>query len=103
MSRNSSNSSTIKRRRVVSRFVSVISIVVVLAMLLIALPTIPLREGWSLASVFGIVWAAFAVLIIGAHLHRLLRVDEETEARMRQVKAEKYRKLEQRILGSNSK
>lgn len=103
MSRNSSNSSTIKRRRVVSRFVSVISIVVVLAMLLIALPTIPLREGWSLASVFGIVWAAFAVLIIGAHLHRLLRVDEETEARMRQVKAEKYRKLERRILGSNSK
>lgn len=103
MNSNLSSSNPNKRRRAVGRLVSVISIVVVLAMLLIALPTIPLREGWSLASIFGIVWAAFAILIIGAHLHRLLRVNEETEARMRKVKAEKYRQLEQRILGSNSK
>ena len=92
-----------KRRRGVSRLVSVVSIIVVLTMLFIALPTIPIREGWSLASVFGLIWSAFALLIIGAHLYRLLRVDEATEARLRQVKAERYRAVEERIMGAESK
>lgn len=91
-----------KRRRGVSQLVSIGSIAIVLVMLFIALPTIPLREGWSLATVFGLVWAAFAILIIGAHLHRLLRVNESTEAKLRNVRAERYRAVERRLMGGNS-
>ncbi|MGZ9583242.1 hypothetical protein [Paenibacillus marinisediminis] len=98
----SANSGMNKRRRGVSRLVSVASIVVVLTMLFIALPTIPLREGISLASVFGLVWAAFAVLIIGAHLYRLLGVDEVTEEKLRRVKAERYRMMEKQVMGGDS-
>lgn len=90
-----------KTSRKKSQAVSVISIVAVLAMLFIALPTIPLREGFSLASIFGVVWALFAVLIIGAHLYRLLKVDEDTEMRMKAIKKEKIRKLERRIMGDS--
>ncbi|SMG54244.1 hypothetical protein [Paenibacillus aquistagni] len=90
-----------KTSRKKSQAVSVISIVAVLAMLFIALPTIPLREGFSLASIFGVVWALFAVLIIGAHLYRLLKVDEDTEKRMKAIKKEKIRKLERRMMGDS--
>ncbi|WP_324253997.1 hypothetical protein [Paenibacillus sp. 1001270B_150601_E10] len=90
-----------KPSRKKSQAVSVISIAAVLIMLFIALPTIPLREGFSLAAIFGAVWAVFAVLIIGAHLYRLLKVDEDTENRMKQIKKERMRNIEQRIMGDS--
>ncbi|MCG7405843.1 hypothetical protein MH117_00295 [Paenibacillus sp. ACRRX] len=91
---------TKKYSRTQSRAISVISITAVLVMLFIALPTIPLNEGWSLAAVFGAVWALFAVLIIGAHLYRLLRVDEEVERKLRQVRTQRYKQIERRIMGN---
>ncbi|WP_261378190.1 hypothetical protein [Paenibacillus agilis] len=89
---------THRSRRSRGSWISVLSIAAVMIMLFIALPTIPFREGWSMAVVFGSIWSLFALLIVGAHLYRLLRVDEEKENRMRQVRAERYRQVEKRIV-----
>lgn len=75
----------------------VISIILVVAMLIYVLPTLSFKDGWTAASTFGVVWIAFALLIVASHLHRLLRVDEETEQRLQKIKREKYRRLEERL------
>ncbi|MBG9737061.1 hypothetical protein M5X06_26530 [Paenibacillus alvei] len=77
----------------------VISIILVVAMLIYVLPTLNFKEGWTPSSTFGVVWIAFALLIVAAHLHRLLRVDEEMEQRLRKIKREKYIRLEARLKG----
>lgn len=75
----------------------VLSIGAALAMLVIVLPTLSFQGGWTPALWFGIVWSAFALLIIAAHLHRLLRVDEETERDLQRIKQEKMRRWEERL------
>ncbi|MBN3522931.1 hypothetical protein [Paenibacillus apiarius] len=79
------------------RWKHAVYIALVLAMLLVVLPTISLKEGLTPAVWFGIVWSAFALLVISAHLHRLLRVDEETERRLKRIKQEKVRLWESRL------
>ncbi|MCM3337934.1 hypothetical protein M3650_04610 [Paenibacillus sp. MER TA 81-3] len=87
------NSASVGRRK----WKHVVYIAMVLAMLLVVLPTISLKEGLTPAVWFGIVWAAFALLVIAAHLHRLLRVDEETERRLKHIKREKVRRWKVRL------
>jgi hypothetical protein len=71
-----------------------------LVMLAIALPRINVGQGWTWESVFGLVWVAFALLVITAHLHGLLKVNKETRRqldRIRRAKAAVWqRKLQQR-------
>ncbi|HEY4389983.1 MAG TPA: hypothetical protein VGN02_01395 [Paenibacillus sp.] len=54
-------------------------LILALAMLVYAIPLIKFQPGGDLVSWFGIVWAAFALLVIGAHLHFLLGVNEEKQ------------------------
>ncbi|GIO68033.1 hypothetical protein NYE48_06910 [Paenibacillus sp. FSL M7-1455] len=66
-------------------------LIVALAMLVYALPLISFSGGWSWTSAFGVAWALFAFLVIGAHLHYLLGVDEEKQKTLDRIKAEKLR------------
>ncbi|MDU5143485.1 MAG: prominin family protein [Paenibacillus dendritiformis] len=75
----------------------VLSIGAALVMLVIVLPTLSFKAGWTPSFWFGIVWCAFALLIIAAHLHRLLGVDEETEQELKRIKQEKMRRWEERL------
>lgn len=57
-----------------------------LGMVIYAVPRLEMGQGASLPTVFGIIWVAFALLVIAAHLHQLLGVDEETKAELARVK-----------------
>jgi len=61
-----------------------------LGMLIYAVPRLTVGAGWTAANVFSIAWILFALVIVGAHLHAIMRVDEETEAQLERVK--KYRR-----------
>ncbi|WP_284646850.1 hypothetical protein [Paenibacillus silviterrae] len=49
-----------------------------LGMVIFAVPRLSLSDGLAPESVFGFVWLAMALLIVAAHLHELLGVEEET-------------------------
>jgi hypothetical protein len=48
-----------------------------LGMLLFALPRLEVGNGWTLPTIFGVIWIGLALLIIAAHLRVVLRVDNE--------------------------
>ncbi|MEI7024760.1 hypothetical protein [Paenibacillus sp. y28] len=71
----------------------VIYLLVALAMLAYAVPKLDLGQGAWIVTLFGIVWIGLALMVIAAHLHRLLGVDEETAKELTRVK--KMRRLRQ--------
>lgn len=68
----------------------VLYLIIALAMLLYALPHISFSQGSGWVSAFGIVWALFALMVIGAHLHFLLGVDEEKRRALQEIRQAKY-------------
>lgn len=74
-----------------SKWRHVVYLVLALAMLVYALPTISFHPGAGFVSLFGIVWSAFAFLVIGAHLHFLLGVNEEKQRALDAARRAKVR------------
>ncbi|MNH74987.1 hypothetical protein D3C87_398370 [compost metagenome] len=72
-----------------SKWKNIIYLLVALAMLIYALPLISFKPGAGLVSVFGMVWAAFTFLVIGAHLHFILGVDAEKQRALDQIRKAK--------------
>ncbi len=62
---------------------------ITLGMLIYAVPRLHVGEGWTLPSLFAVIWIGFALLIVAAHLHELLGVDEEERAELKRL--EHYR------------
>ncbi|WP_274364907.1 hypothetical protein [Paenibacillus thermotolerans] len=57
-----------------------------LGMLIYAVPRLYVGQGWTLPTLFSVVWIAFALLIVAAHLHAILRVDEQTDAQLQRIR-----------------
>ncbi|PZE21460.1 hypothetical protein [Paenibacillus xerothermodurans] len=70
-----------------------------LGMLFYAVPRLDMSGGFTLPAVFGIVWIAFALMNIAAHLHEILGVEEETKREMAKVKKMKKWQFEQMLQG----
>ncbi|WP_246313415.1 hypothetical protein [Paenibacillus foliorum] len=70
-----------------------------LGMLFYAVPRMDIRSGFTLPTIFGIVWVMFALVIIAAHLHEILGVDDETKRELAKVKHMKKWQLEQMLQG----
>lgn len=70
---------------------SIIYMSVALGLLIYAVPRLSIGHGFTLPTVFGIVWIGFALLVVAAHLHRILGVDEETKRELARVR--KYSRL----------
>ncbi|WP_325176659.1 hypothetical protein [Paenibacillus alkalitolerans] len=68
-----------------------------LGMLIYAVPRLYAGQGFTLPTIFSVTWIAFALIIIAAHLHSILRVDEETDAQLTRVKKFRRRQLAQAI------
>jgi hypothetical protein len=66
-----------------------------LGMLIYAVPQLQIGGGWSLSTVFSVAWICFALLIIAAHLHEILGVDEEARREIRRIKHMRRWQLEQ--------
>ncbi len=78
---------------------NVVYILVAAGMLVYALPLLELGGGFTLPTVFGIVWICFALMIIAAHLHHLLGVDEAERERLAQIKRVRKWQMQQLFLG----
>ncbi|MFC9707618.1 hypothetical protein ACFTRD_05590 [Paenibacillus sp. NPDC056933] len=76
----------------------VIYLLIALSMLIIALPRISFAGGMDWVTVFGIVWVLFSLLIVGAHLHFILGVDEEKKRALEAVRRAKLRQWEMKLL-----
>lgn len=70
-----------------------------LGMIVYALPQLKIGEGWTMPTIFGIVWIGFALLVIAAHLHRLLGVDEQMEKQFETIRRMRRQQIQHFILG----
>lgn len=71
-----------------------------LGMLIYAVPQLHIGGGLTLPTMFGIVWICFALLVVAAHLHEILGVDEEERRELNRVKYMRKWQLEQLLRGS---
>lgn len=76
----------------------VIYLLIALSMLVIALPRISFAGGLDWVNIFGIVWVLFSLLIVGAHLHFILGVDEEKKRALEAIRRAKLRQWEMKLL-----
>lgn len=72
-----------------NKFKHGVYLIIALAMLLYALPKLSLANGPSWVFGFGVVWSLFAFLVIAAHLHFIIGVDEEKSKRLEAVRKAK--------------
>jgi hypothetical protein len=76
--------------------------VMAIAMLVYAVPRLQIGQGWTLPTIFSIVWLFFALIIIAAHLHSIFKVEKDEEEALNQIK--QMRRLQmQRLLQNRSK
>ncbi|GIP20925.1 MULTISPECIES: hypothetical protein [Paenibacillus] len=84
-----------------SKWKHIIYLVIALGMLVYALPMISFSPGAGWVSAFGMVWAAFAFLVIGAHLHFILGVDAEKQRALEQVRRAKLNEWQRKWAARN--
>jgi hypothetical protein len=73
-----------------------------LGMILVAVTQLDFRDGSALVAVFDIVWILFALLIIAAHLHEILGVDEELRKELERNERMTKWQTEQMLQGKRS-
>lgn len=78
---------------------SIVYMGLTLGMLAFAVPKLEIKGEWTLQTVFGLSWMVFALLVIAAHLHELLGVDEETKREMMKIKRMKRWQMQQALQG----
>ncbi|AOZ93857.1 hypothetical protein [Paenibacillus crassostreae] len=72
------------------KIMHVLYLLLALVMLLYALPMISLDSGNTWITIFGVCWVLFALLVIAAHLHVILGVDEEKKKALERIRQAKY-------------
>jgi flagellar biosynthesis protein FliR len=70
-----------------------------LGMLIYSVPQLDFSNGYTMASIFGIVWICMALLVIAAHLHEILGVDQEQKQELIRIKRMKRWQLVQAVQG----
>lgn len=58
-----------------------------LGMLIYAVPRLEMGQGLTLPTIFAVVWLGMALLIVAAHLHAMLGVDDETRRELKNIQA----------------
>jgi preprotein translocase subunit SecF len=76
---------------------SILSISLAVGMLIYAVPRLEIGQGFTAPTIFGIVWLCMSLIIIAAHLHHILKVDEETARELANVKKFKRWRTQQFI------
>jgi len=80
-----------------NKFRHVLYLAVALAMVLYALPRMEFERSWTLVTVFGVAWLAFALVIISAQLYMLFGVNEAKRRQLAQIKRERRAAWERRL------
>ncbi|TXK84229.1 hypothetical protein [Paenibacillus sp. N3.4] len=80
-------------------FKNVVLMSLAIGMLFYAIPQMDLRAAWTLPTIFSILWIMMALLVIAAHLHHILGVDEEKRKELNRINRMKRWQLEQLVQG----
>jgi hypothetical protein len=80
-------------------FKHVILMSITLGMLFYSLPQLDIHAVMTAPTVFAIVWIGMALLIVAAHLHQILGVDEEQKQELKRIKRMKKWQVEQLLRG----
>ncbi|UJF34723.1 hypothetical protein [Paenibacillus hexagrammi] len=80
-------------------FKNVIYMSAALGMLFYSVPKLQFSEGLSLPMIFSLVWIAMALLVVAAHLHQILGVDEERRKELTRINRMKKWQMEQALQG----
>ncbi|NEW07774.1 hypothetical protein GK047_17375 [Paenibacillus sp. SYP-B3998] len=80
-------------------FKNVVFMSLALGMLFYSVPQLTFREGLTLPMIFSAAWLGMALLVIAAHLHHILGVDEEKRKELNRIKRMKKWQLEQIVQG----
>lgn len=71
-------------------------------LLIYAVPRLETGQGWSWPTVFAVTWIGFSLLVIAAHLHLWLGVDEAETKRLERIRRARNYRLRQRLIGDRS-
>jgi hypothetical protein len=83
----------------VKGFKNVVYMGLAIGMLFYSIPHLQFREVGSLPMVFSVIWLVMALLIIAAHLHQILGVDEEKRKQQLRINRMKKWQMEQLVQG----
>jgi hypothetical protein len=83
----------------VKGFKNVIYMSVALGMLFYAVPRLDIGQGITVPTIFGILWICLALVIVAAHLHEILGVDEEIRREQSRINRMKKWQIEQSLRG----
>ncbi|MBP1993269.1 hypothetical protein [Paenibacillus eucommiae] len=72
-------------------------------MLFYLLPKLEFDIGFTAPAIFAIVWTCLALLVVAAHLHELLGVNDEKRQDFKRIKAVKRWQLEQMLQGKRNR
>lgn len=67
------------------------------AMLIYAVPQLDIGHGWTEETIFAAFWIVISLLIVAAHLHEWIGVDEQTQKDLKAVKRYKYWRMQQKM------
>jgi hypothetical protein len=68
---------------------SVLGLFLATGMLIYAVPQLQVGHGYSLDTLFSIVWLGLALTVIASHLHGLLKVDQAVQIEVKSMKRAK--------------
>ncbi len=80
-------------------FKNVVYMSLAVGMLFYSIPQLQFREVGSLPMIFSVIWLVMALLIIAAHLHQILGVDEEKRKQQLRINRMKKWQMEQLVQG----
>lgn len=78
---------------------SIVSLSLILGMLVYALPHLHIGGGFTLPTVFAVLWLLFALILVAAHLYDVIGVDEAGREEMRRIGRMGKWQTEQRLRG----
>lgn len=78
-------------------FKNILGLSTAAGLLIFAVPRLEAGQGFTAPTIFAILWIGIVLLIIAAHLHELMGVDEETRQELEKVKRYKRWKMENYI------
>lgn len=79
---------------------NILFIALTFAMLLYAIPQLSFDETWTASTIFSLLWILFSLVVIAAHLHQLLGVDEAEQERLDAIKRVRKWKMNQLMQGN---
>lgn len=77
---------------------NIIYLSMAIGLIIYAVPQLEMGQGLTLPTIFSIAWIGIILLIVAAHLHQLIGVDEEAKQELARIKAFKRWKVEQFLL-----